>query len=454
MMRRGYHLGISLFSVLPMLALFALNAIAEEAAAPAPLPVNTGDNAWVLASSALVLAMTAPGLALFYGGMAKAKNMVNTLWMSFICICIVSLMWVLWTYSLSFAPCNWFLGGLQWVALGLGTVGQEPSDLYATTIPHLSFMIFQCMFAIITVALVSGAIVERLKFGAWLLFILLWGTVVYCPIAHWVWGVDGWLYKFGALDFAGGTVVHISSGASALIFCLFLGRRRKILPPHNVPATMIGAALLWFGWFGFNAGSAVAASGLASSAFVVTNTAAAAAAFTWNVMEWIFQKKPTLIGACSGAVAGLVAITPASGFVGPMASIAIGVGAGTLCYSCVVWMKKALGYDDALDVVGIHAMGGSWGALATGIFCSKLVNPAGADGAIYGNVAQLGKQFIGVLASWGWACAVTALLVLFIKVVCRGARPSEAEEVAGMDISQHKEIAYHYIEPETNSVRS
>ncbi|MDI6760614.1 MAG: ammonium transporter, partial [Candidatus Brocadiaceae bacterium] len=372
---------------------------------------------------------------------------------------ITSMMWVLWSYSLAFAPLNGFIGGLQWAVLGAGRadpadyVGQLPSTLYATTIPHLTFCMFQLTFAAITLALVTGAIVERLKFVSWLLFALLWMSGCYPVIAHWVWATDGWLYKFGALDFAGGTVVHIQSGAAALVFCLFLGRRKSIKPPHNVPFTMIGAALLWFGWFGFNAGSAVAANGLAASAWAVTNTATATAAFTWNVMEWIFDRKPTLIGTCSGAVAGLVAITPASGFVAVMPSLAIGAGAGFLCYSCVKWMKRALGYDDALDVVGIHAMGGSFGALATGLFASKLVNPAGDDGLFYGNPAQMLEQFVGVVCAWGYACACTALLILFIKAVI-GIRSSEADEVAGMDISQHREIAYHLMEPETNSIRS
>ncbi|MBI5125837.1 MAG: ammonium transporter, partial [Planctomycetes bacterium] len=347
-MRRRYHLGISLFSVLSVLALFALKAMAEEAIVaviaevpPPPPTIDSGDNAWMMTSSALVLAMTIPGLALFYGGMCKSKNVGNAIWMNWIAFCITSMMGVLWSYSLSFGTGSGFIGGLQWAALGVGRsdpadyVGQLPSTLYATTIPHLTFCMFQLTFAAITLALVTGAIMERLKFVSWLLFCLLWMSGCYPVICHWVWATDGWLYKFGALDFAGGSVVHIQSGSAGLIFCLFLGRRKKILPPHNAPFVMIGAALLWFGWFGFNAGSAVAANGLAASAWAVTNTATATAAFTWNVMEWIFDRKPTLVGTCSGAVAGLVAITPASGFVAVMPSIAIGAGAGFLCYSCV-----------------------------------------------------------------------------------------------------------------------
>ncbi|MFO0794386.1 MAG: ammonium transporter [Candidatus Brocadiaceae bacterium] len=449
-MKKGAILGISSIFSLAVIALFASNAMAGDAPS-----IDKGNNAWMLASSALVLVMT-PGLALFYGGMVRAKNMVNTMWMSFIVICIVSVQWVLWGYSISFAPGNWFIGGLQWCGLGAGTVGQAPSDLYATTIPHYTFMIFQCMFAVITPALMTGTFAERFKFNSYLLIILLWTGAVYGPMAHWVWATDGWLFKLGALDFAGGTVVHICSGASGLALMLLVGKRKgfpkEIKPPHNLPFMMLGTGLLWFGWFGFNAGSAVAADGLAACAFVVTNTAAAAAGFTWSVLEWIHHKKPTILGACSGAVAGLVAITPASGFVGPMASIAIGVGGGLVCFYCTTKMKKAFGYDDALDVIGVHAMGGTWGAFATGIFANAAVNPALTDmnciGAIYGNVAQLGKQWIGILAAWGWSFGVTTLLGLFVKGIM-GLRPSEAEEIAGMDISQHKEIAYHYYETES-----
>lgn len=444
-MRKGAFIGMSSIFALSMIAIFASNAMADDAP-----QIDTGNNAWLLASSALVLLMT-PGLALFYGGMVRAKNMVNTLWLSFIVICIISVQWVLWGYSLAFAPGNWFIGGLQWCGLGAGVVGQAPSDLYATSVPHFTFMTFQCMFAIITPALMTGTFAERFKFNAWLFLIPLWASAVYAPMAHWVWATDGWLLKLGALDFAGGTVVHICSGASGLAVCLFAGKRKgfpkEIKPPHNIPLMMLGTGLLWFGWFGFNAGSAVAADGLAANAFVVTNTATAAAGFTWTVLEWIHHKKPTLLGACSGAVAGLVSITPACGFVGPLASIAVGVGGGLVCFYSVTKMKKALGYDDALDVIGVHAMGGTWGAWATGIFCSTSVNPLGFDGAIYGNVMQMAKQWIGILAAWAWSMAVTSLLVWFVKATV-GLRPNESEEIAGMDVSQHKEIAYHYYETE------
>ena len=444
-MRKKVFLGAASVFALSMIALFASTAMAADAP-----KIDTGDNAWMLASSALVLIMT-PGLALFYGGMTRAKNMVNTMWMSFIAICIVSVQWVLWGYSISFAPGCWFIGGLQWCGLGLGTVGQAPSDLYATTIPHMSFMIFQCMFAVITPALMTGTFAERFKFNAWLLLIFLWTSIVYAPMAHWVWASDGWLLKLGALDFAGGTVVHICSGASGAAVMWIVGKRKgypkEVKPPHNLPFVMLGTGLLWFGWFGFNAGSALAANGLAASTFVVTNTAAAAAGFTWTVLEWIHHKKPTILGACSGAVAGLVAITPASGFVGPMASIAIGVGGGLICFYCVTQMKRAFGYDDALDVIGVHAMGGTWGACATGIFCSAAVNPAGADGLVYGSWIPLGKQWIGIVAAWAWSFGITALLAWFVDAVI-GLRPTEAQEIAGMDISQHKEMAYHHFETE------
>ncbi|MCQ4575078.1 MAG: ammonium transporter [Candidatus Brocadiales bacterium] len=443
-MGKGAYLGISSFIALVMCALYASTGMAQELS-PAQAGdlegvIDTGDNAWILTSSALVLIMT-PGLALFYGGMAGAKNMANTLWMCFIVICVVSVQWVLWGYTLSFGEGNWFIGGFDWVALQ--GVGQEPTE--GSTLPHLTFMIFQCMFAIITLALVSGAIVERMKFTAWLLLIPLWTTVVYAPICHWVWGPGGWLGSFGALDFAGGTVVHITSGASALVLCLFLGVRKgypkSVRPPHNIPFTLLGASLLWFGWFGFNAGSELAADGLAASAFVVTNTATACAGFTWAMLDWAHSGKPTLVGTCSGAVAGLVAITPASGFVGPMGSIAVGVGAGLVCYYASVYLKRALGYDDALDVVGIHAFGGTWGAFATGLFAQLSVNPGGADGAIYGNPYQLIPQSVGIAASWAWACGITAILALIIKYTV-GLKASSADEQAGMDITQHKEIAY------------
>jgi Amt family ammonium transporter len=387
--------------------------------------------------------MTAPGLALFYGGMVRSKNALGTIMQSFIILCLISLQWVLWGYSLAFGPDKGHLiGGLEW--LGLNGVGLEPNADYAATVPHQAFMIFQMMFAVITPALITGAFAERIKFSSFIMFTLVWATFIYDPLAHWVWAVGGWVRNLGALDFAGGTVVHISSGFSALACAIVLKKRlgygKENMSPHNLPMTVLGASMLWFGWFGFNAGSAVASGALATSAFVVTNTATAAAALAWMIVEWVYRGKPTVLGAASGAVAGLVAITPASGFVGPMASIVIGIGAGVFCYLAVLWKSK-LGYDDALDVVGIHGVGGVWGALATGLFASKAINAAGADGLFYGNPAQLGIQALAVLISVVFAFAGTFLILKIVDGVM-GLRVSNEEERMGLDLSQHEERAY------------
>jgi Amt family ammonium transporter len=423
-----------------------VSAAPEAAVAPA-IPaapkIDTGDTTWVLVSTAMVLAMTAPGLALFYGGMVRSKNALGTIMQSFIILCLISVQWVLWGYSLAFGPDKGhIIGGLEWV--GLNGVGLDPNADYAATIPHQAFMAFQMMFAVITPALITGAFAERMKFSAFLIFTLLWATFIYDPLAHWVWAVGGWLRNFGALDFAGGTVVHISSGASALACAVVLRSRlgygKEHMAPHNLPMTVLGASLLWFGWFGFNAGSAVASGALATSAFVVTNTATAAAGLSWMMAEWFHRGKPTVLGAASGAVAGLVAITPASGFVGPMASMLIGIGAGVLCYIAVM-MKAKLGYDDSLDVVGIHGVGGSWGALATGIFASKAINAAGADGLLYGNPMQLAIQAGAVLVSIAFAFIGTFIILKVIDMAM-GLRVSEEEERMGLDLSQHEERAY------------
>ena len=419
-------------------------ATGAPATAPAPPPkIDTGDTAWVLTSAALVLAMTAPGLALFYGGMVREKNALGTIMQSFIVLCLISVQWVLWGYSLAFGPdIGHIIGGLDW--LGLSGVGLEPNADYAATIPHQAFMIFQAMFAVITVALITGAFAERMKFSSFLVFALLWATFIYDPLAHWVWGVGGWIRNLGALDFAGGTVVHISSGVSALVCALVLGKRRgygkEHMAPHNLPMTVLGASLLWFGWFGFNAGSAVASGALATSAFVVTNTASAAAALAWMVVEWMYRGKPTVLGAASGAVAGLVAITPASGFVGPISSLIIGAGAGALCFGAVM-VKSRLGYDDSLDAVGIHGVGGTWGALATGLFASKAINAAGNDGLFFGNPGQLWIQFVAVLASWVFAFVGTYVILKIVDWTM-GLRVSDEEEQLGLDLSQHEERAY------------
>jgi len=414
---------------------------AAPGAPPAP-KIDSGDTAWVLTSSALVLLMTAPGLALFYGGMVRQKNALATIMQSFIILALISVQWVLWGYSLAFGPDKGgIVGGLEWI--GLRGVGLDPGP-YSDTIPHQAYMVFQLMFAVITPALITGAFAERIKFSTFIVFTLAWATFIYDPLAHWVWGKGGWLGALGALDFAGGTVVHISSGVSALAAALVIGRRkgygREPMQPHSLPLTVAGAALLWFGWFGFNAGSAVSAGKLATSAFVVTNTATAAAALGWMFTEWAMRGKPTVLGAASGAVAGLVAITPASGFVNPLASIVIGAVAGFLCYNaCNV--KSKLGYDDSLDVVGVHGIGGTWGAIATGLFATKTINPDGADGLFYGNPGQMKAQIIAVVASWVLAFVGTVIILKVLDAIM-GLRVPEEDEVAGLDLSQHSETAY------------
>jgi Amt family ammonium transporter len=404
--------------------------------------MNSGDTTFVIISAALVMLMT-PGLALFYGGMVRNKNVLGTIMQSFIILGVITIEWVLWGYSMSFGPDHaGIIGGLDWV--GLKGVGMDPSTSYGTTVPHLAFMIFQCMFAVITPALITGAFAERMKFSAFLIFTLLWATLVYNPICHWVWGIGGWILKLGAMDFAGGTVVHISSGISALAAAIIVGKRKGFgstpYIPHNVPMTITGAAILWFGWFGFNAGSALAANGLAANAFVVTHVASAAAALVWILMEKIHRGKPTTLGAASGAVAGLVAITPGSGFVGPVSSIIIGGLAGAICYGGIM-LKSRLGYDDSLDVVGVHCVGGTWGALATGLFASKAINPAGFDGLFFGNPGQLWTQFIAVAATMVFAFVMTVIILKIIDLVI-GLRMTEDEEEKGMDISLHNETGY------------
>jgi Amt family ammonium transporter len=401
--------------------------------------INAGDTAWVLTSSALVLMMVAPGLALFYGGLVRRKNVLGTLMHSFILLAMISVQWVLWGYSLAFGPdIGGLFGSLRW--FGLAGVGGEPGP-YSDTIPHLAYMIFQGMFAAITPALITGAFAERMKFKAFLLFGLLWATFVYDPLAHWVWG-KGWIGAMGALDFAGGTVVHVSSGVSALVCALVLGRRRgwphEYMAPHNLPFAVTGAALLWVGWFGFNAGSALAANGLAANAFVTTNTAAAAAALGWMLVEWKHSGKPTMLGAATGAVAGLVAITPGAGFVSPMSALIIGVVAGFVCYYAVV-MKMRFGYDDSLDVVGVHGIGGTWGALATGLFASEAVG--GSNGLFFGNAAQMGPQIVSIVVTWVHAGVLTWIILKILDATI-GLRVSDEDEQMGLDLSQHNEAGY------------
>lgn len=418
-------------------------AHADDATAAAAAPkIDTGDTAWLLVSAAFVLLMT-PGLALFYGGMVRGKNVLNMLMQSFIAISLVTIIWVVCGYSLAFSKATPFVGGMSW--LGLNGVGQEPNTFYGATIPHQVFMIYQMMFAIITPALISGAIADRMKFSTYCVFVSLWSLLVYSPLAHMVWGEGGFLRDLGALDFAGGTVVHISSGFSALVLCIVLGKRRasgtEDMRPHNLPMTLIGTGLLWFGWFGFNAGSAIASNGLAGSAFVVTHIAAAVAGLVWVLIEWVAYKQPTALGFATGAVAGLVAITPAAGFVGPMAAIVLGALVSVICFNAIK-LKSKFGYDDSLDVFGVHGVGGTWGAIATGLFASTAVNSAGANGLFFGGgAALLGKQFAGVGIAIAYAAVMTFILAKILDAVM-GLRVSAEAEDAGLDLSQHGESAY------------
>ena len=401
------------------------------------LKIDTGDTAWIIMSSALVMCMILPGLALFYGGLVRSKNVLGTIMHSAVILCVISMTWILWGYSLAFAPdIGGIIGGLEWV--GLHGVGLTPSPDYASTIPHQVFMVFQLMFAAITVALITGSFAERMKFTALLWFAVLWSTFIYSPLAHWVWG-GGWLGQMGALDFAGGAVVHISSGFGALVCAVMLGKRKgygvEPMPPHNLPMTVLGTGLLWFGWFGFNAGSALGANDVAAAAFVATHTAAAAGGFSWMAAEWVHRGKPTMLGVASGVIAGLATITPGAGFVGPLSALIIGLVAGTVCYIAVVWKVK-LGYDDSLDVVGIHGVGGVTGILAVGLFAS-----IGAQGLFFGNPGQFVIQIITVVVTLIFAMVGTYIILKVLDVTI-GLRVSEQDEVVGLDLSQHSERGY------------
>jgi len=433
-----------------VLAGFALTALlpgfarAGEAVASAPIPkIDTGDTAWVLMSAALVFLMT-PGLAFFYGGLVRRKNVLSLLMQCFMIACIISLQWVLFGYSLAFGP-DWkgVIGSLGWA--GLSGVGAAPNADYAPTVPHSAFMIFQAMFAVITPGLIIGAFAERMKFSSFAVFSLLWATLVYDPICHWVWGVGGFLRGAGALDFAGGTVVHINAGVAALASALVLGKRlgypQRISPPHSLPLAVLGAGLLWFGWFGFNAGSALGANGLAAGAFVATNTAAAAAGFGWAVLDWLFTKRPTMLGMITGAVAGLAAVTPAAGYITPMSALFIGVVAAVLCYLSLSYMKVRLGYDDTLDAFGVHGVSGIWGTIALGIFATRAVNTAGADGLIYGNPGLLLIQAKLVLVTVVYSFTASWVLLKLVDLVM-GLRVTEQEEQIGLDLTQHRESGY------------
>jgi Amt family ammonium transporter len=404
--------------------------------------MNAGDVAFILVASALVMLMT-PGLALFYGGMVRSKNVLGTIMQSFIIIGLITLEWILWGYSMAFGPDKFgLIGGLEWI--GLRGVGLEPHPVYAPTVPHQVFMIYQCMFAVITPALITGAFAERMRFGPFLLFSVLWATFVYNPLVHWIWGSGGWLARMGALDFAGGFAIHVGSGVSALAAAILLGKRRGFgteeMKPHNVPMTVLGAGLLWFGWFGFNAGSALSAGALAGSAFVATHVAGTTGALTWIAVEWRGTGKPTTLGAASGAIAGLATITPAAGFVGPLSAALIGVLAGLACYFGVR-AKSRFGLDDSLDVVGIHGVGGAVGLIATGLFADKLINPSGSNGLFFGNAAQLGVQCLAVAVAIAYAFVVSYILLKAIDMWL-GLRVPESEEIRGLDLSQHNETAY------------
>jgi Amt family ammonium transporter len=410
--------------------------------------MNSGDTAWVLASAALVFIMT-PGVAFFYGGMARRKNILSILMQCFLIMCLVSLQWVLFGYSLSFGPDtgHGIIGSLAWA--GLKGVGAQANPDYASTIPHLAFMIFQAMFAIITPALIIGAFAERIKFSAFTVLTLLWATLVYDPIAHWVWGTGGWLKNIGALDFAGGIVVHVSSGVSALVLAILIGRRlgyeKQSFAPHNLPLTVLGGALLWFGWFGFNAGSALEAGGIAANALVTTNTSAAAAGLIWALIEWQQHGAPNILGIVTGAVAGLVAITPACGFVSPLSAIAIGIVAGIVSYLAVTALKPRLGYDDSLDVFGVHGVGGMWGTLATGLFAEATVNEAGANGLFFGNARLFMVQGLYLLVCIAYAVIMTWLLFVLVDALF-GMRVTRDDEMVGLDLTQHHEAAYTVLE--------
>ena len=407
--------------------------------------VNLVDTVFVLFCAVLVMLMT-PGLAFFYGGMVRRKNILSVLMQCIVVLCLISLQWIFFGYSLSFAPGNGFWGGWAW--LGLHGVGFEPFADYSPTIPHQVFMFFQMMFAVITPALIIGAFAERMKFSAFLIFILAWSTFVYDPICHWVWGSGGWLRQMGLLDFAGGIVVHTSAGIAALATAIIIGRRKGLnhLPsPHNLPLVVVGTGLLWFGWFGFNAGSALAVNAVAVNAFLVTNTAAAAAGLSWSLLEWVRNGKPTVFGIVTGCVAGLATITPASGFVSVGSAVVIGVMASVACFIGVDVIKPKFGYDDSLDAFGVHGIGGILGTLAAGLFASKAINAAGANGLFFGNPKQFLVQLIGVLAAAGYAFAATLIIYKLVDIFF-GIRVKEKDEIIGLDLTQHRESAYTILE--------
>jgi Amt family ammonium transporter len=433
-------------------ALFSLRAVAQSGSedpavelTEAVSAIDSGDTAWMLASAGLVLLMT-PGLALFYGGLVRKKNTLSILMQCFMAMCLMTIQWVLIGYTLSFGPdIHGLIGGLDWMFLR--GVTAEPNPDYAATIPHTAFMAFQLKFAIITPALIIGATAERLKFSSFCLFVLLWGTLVYSPVAHWVWGVGGFMRVMGALDFAGGTVVHINAGMAALAAALVLGKRvGNVSPPHNLPLAILGAGMLWFGWFGFNAGSALGANGLAANAFIATHIATAVAGATWAFCDWYYHGKPTTLGLITGAVAGLVAITPACGFVNPMGAMWIGFGSAIICFVSVTFVKTRFKYDDTLDAFGVHGVGGIWGALATGLWATTSVNAAGANGLFYGNPGQFWIQLKATLITMLFSFVASYILFKLVGVLTGGLRVDEHSERVGLDLTQHKESAYTIID--------
>ena len=444
---------IRLAAFLLIIALFCLTGVVSAEVQPSQTgesptitssKIDSGDTAWILVSTALVMLMT-PGLALFYGGMVRGKNVLGTIMQNFFAISLVSVQWILIGYSLAFGPdVHGIIGNLDWV--GLKGVGVDPNPDYAPTIPHIAFMMYQAMFAVITPALITGAFAERMKFSSYFLFTLLWSTLVYDPVAHWVWGAGGWLKEMGTLDFAGGIVVHLISGISALAAALMLGKRKGYLQeamyPHNLPMTVLGAGLLWFGWFGFNAGSALSAGTLSTMAFVATHTSAVGATVIWVIIEWLHRGKPTMFGAATGSVAGLATITPASGFVGPMSALVIGLAAGAICYVALN-MKTKFGYDDSLDAFGVHGVGGIAGTFATGLFAQTLINPAGTNGLFFGNQQLLISQMIAISITAIYSFGVTAIILKVLDKTI-GLRIDEESEVSGLDISQHGESGYSF----------
>jgi len=405
--------------------------------------LNGADMTFVIFSAALVMLMV-PGLALFYGGLVRSRNVLSTTMHSYTALFIISILWILVGYSLAFGPdYKGIIGGFDWAFLS--NIGVEPNADYASTIPHLLFVIFQMMFAVITAAVVSGSFAERMRFPAFILFLILWSLLVYDPIAHWVWGNGGWLKELGVLDFAGGNVVEINSGISGLVAAIVIGKRKKTAPhPHHIPMAILGGGLLWFGWFGFNAGSALAINGVAVNAFLTTNTSAAAGAISWIVLEWIFNKKPTVLGSIGGAIAGLVAITQGAGYVTPLSSIIIGFIGGTFSFFAIVFLKRKFGYDDALDAFGCHGIAGLWGAVATGLFATKSVNPSGADGLFYGNSELLKVNMIAAFSCALYAGVATFIILKIISFVTK-LRTNNEEENSGLDLSLHGEEAYNGI---------